>query len=113
MIGFGMCMALALCFVLMAVIFAVLKEKSTKLISGFNGFPKYEQERYDRARMAKDMRNDFALWAVIMLVGAVGSYVISGYVAVVAYVVWLILFFKGVHLDAHKAFEKYLLGSED
>lgn len=107
--GFGMCMSLAVCFALFAMIFAIGKEKTTMLIAGFNGFPKYEQERYDKARMAKDMRNEFALWAVIMLVGALGSHAISGYVAVVAYGVWIVLLVKTVRLDAHKAFEKYLL----
>ena len=32
------------------------------------------------------------------------TYVLTPYMAI-----WLILFFKEVHFDAHKAFEKYLL----
>ena len=26
-----------------------------------------------------------------------------------AFIIWLVLFFKDVHFDTHKAFEKYLL----
>ena len=43
-----------------------------------------------------------------MIIGAVMSYFVTTYMAIPAYIVWLILFFKEVHLDAHKAFEKYL-----
>lgn len=39
--------------------------------------------------------------------GAICSYFISMYIAIVAYLIWLVLFFKEVHLDAEKAFEKY------
>ena len=55
------------------------------------------------------MRNSLFVWAAVMLAGAAGSRFISGYFAVAAYVVWIVLFFREVHLDARKAFEKYLL----
>lgn len=32
--------------------------------------------------------------------------------AIIAYFVWGILFFKDVHLDSHKAFDKYLINSD-
>ncbi|MBO5030633.1 MAG: hypothetical protein J6D08_01900 [Lachnospiraceae bacterium] len=44
-----------------------------------------------------------------MLAGALVSYFITSYAALIAFIVWGILFFKDVHIDAHKAFEKYLL----
>lgn len=84
-----------------------MKEKGAKLISGFNSLPKREQEKYDQAQMSKDMRNSFTLWTFIMLIGALAS-LHSGYAAIAAYVIWLILFFREVHLDPHKAFDKYL-----
>lgn len=68
-----------------------------------------EQEKYDKAWIARDMRNSLFVWAAVMLAGAAGSRFISGYFAVAAYVVWSVLFFREVHLDARKAFEKYLL----
>ena len=33
----------------------------------------------------------------------------SKYIAIPTYIIWLILFFREVHFDNHKAFEKYLL----
>ena len=107
LIGFYMCIILVPCFAVLALVFAVFKEKSAKLISGFNTLPKWKQEKYDRKRMAKDYRNHFALWSVIMLIGALGSWFLSGYFAVGAYIVWLVLFFREVHMDAEKAFAKY------
>lgn len=108
-IGFVLCIVLVPCFAVLSVIFGIFKEESAKLISGFNTLPKKEQDLYDKAFMARDMRNSFALWSVIMLIGAVCSYFISGYSAIIAYIIWGILFFKDVHLDAHKAFNKYLI----
>lgn len=43
-----------------------------------------------------------------MLIGAVLSY-FSPYMAVPAFVIWLVLLFKEVHFDTYKAFEKYLV----
>jgi hypothetical protein len=93
----------------MGVLFAVLKERGTKLVSGFNSLPKAEQALYDKARIALDMRNQCFVWSVIMLLGALLSYFVTAYMAIPAFVVWAVLFFKEVHFDVHKAFEKYLL----
>lgn len=108
-IGFWMCVILVPCFAVMALIFGIWKEKSARFISGFNTMPAEEQNLYDKAYMARDMRNSCVLWTLLMLAGAAGSYAVSGYMAMAAYIIWLALFFKDVHLDAHKAFRKYLL----
>ena len=42
-----------------------------------------------------------------MLAGAVLSYFVSPYMAIPAFVIWGVLFFRDIHLDARKAFEKY------
>lgn len=34
---------------------------------------------------------------------------LTPYMAIPPFIVWLVLFFKEVHFDTHKAFEKYLL----
>jgi len=44
-----------------------------------------------------------------MLIGALLSCFVSVYMAIPAYVIWLVLFFSDVHIDNRKAFEKYLL----
>ena len=43
LIGFYMCIILVPCFAVLALVFAVFKEKSAKLISGFNTLPKWKR----------------------------------------------------------------------
>lgn len=108
-VGFWACIVLVLPFGIIGVLFSIFKEKSAKFVSGFNTLLKEEQEMYDKAWIARDIRNSCFIWAAIMLIGAVSSYFLTPYAALGAYIIWLILFFKDVHFDAHKAFEKYLL----
>ena len=70
---------------------------------------KEEQALYDKAYISRDIRNQCFIWAVIMLIGAVLSYFLTPYMAIPTFVIWLVLFFKDVHFDTHKAFIKYLL----
>lgn len=108
-LGFLMCIALVPGFLNIGILFAIFKEKAAKFVSGFNSLSKKEQELYDKAYISRDVRNQCFLWSAIMFIGAVFSYCITAYMAVAAYLLWLILFFKEVHWDAHKAFEKYLI----
>lgn len=57
--------------------------------------------------MSKDQRNSMLVWTIIMLVGAIFSFVITQYAAIIAGIIWLIVFIKDVHLDTEKAFGKY------
>lgn len=59
--------------------------------------------------MAKDMRNSCFIWAGVLFIGAMLSYFITPYFAIITYIIWAILFFKDVHFDIEKAFEKYLI----
>ena len=86
-----------------------LKRKAAKFVAGFNTLSEEEQDLYDKAYISRDIRNQCFTWSAIMLIGAVLSYFVTPYMAVLAYIVWLVLFFKDVHWDNHKAFEKYLL----
>ena len=104
-IGFWSCIILAILFVIIGVLFAIFKEKAAKFVSGFNSFSKEEQALYDKAQISRDIRNQCFIWAVIMLAGAL----LSPYMAIPTYIIWLVLFFREVHFDNHKAFEKYLL----
>ena len=108
-IGFGSCIILAILFVIIGVLFAIFKEKAAKFVSGFNSFSKEEQSLYDKVQISHDIRNQCFIWTVIMLAGALLSCFLTPYMAIPAYIIWLILFFREVHFDNHKAFEKYLL----
>ena len=107
-IGDWCCICVIPGFVLVGVLFGIGKERAARFISGFNMLPNKEQELYDKAYMARDIRNSCFLWAGIMAIGALLSWLLTAYMAIGAYVVWGILFFRDVHVDAHKAFEKYL-----
>lgn len=106
-IGVIACLFLVILFILIIVVFSILGEKSTILISGFNLKSKDEREKYDKEKMIKDYKKSFTIWIIILLLGALGSYYISQYCSVIAFVIWLIIFFKDVHLDEEKAFGKY------
>lgn len=106
--GCWMCAILVPGFALIGLLFGILKERAAKFVAGFNMLPQNEQNLYNKAGIAKGIRNSCLLWALIMLIGAAGCYFLSGYFAIPTYLVWLILFFKDLHVDAHKAFEKYL-----
>ena len=106
-IGFWLCGALVIPFVIIGVLFTIFKEKAAKFVSGFNSLPKEEQALYDKVHISRDKRNQCFTWAGIMLIGAVLSYFITPYMAVPAFVIWSVLFFKEVHFDTYKAFEKY------
>lgn len=101
------CLVFAGIFILMGILFAVLKEKGAMLISGFNTMPKEERELYDRKSMSRDMRNSLLLWAGVLGAGGILALFFGWFWAAGAGAVWLVLFFREVHLDARKAFEKY------
>lgn len=108
-IGVWMCGILVVPFLIIGILFAIFKEKAAKFVSGFNSLPKEEQELYDKAYISRDMRNQCFTWSAVMFIGAVLSYFVTSYMAIPAFIIWGIMFFKEVHLDTRKAFEKYLL----
>ena len=108
--GAVICGVGSMIFLGMAILFTLLKGKAAILISGFNTMPKEQRERYDRERMSRDQRNAFFLWAAILGAGSVLAHLFSmRYAAMIAVVIWLIVFFRDVHLDEEKAFGKYRL----
>lgn len=108
-IGTITCIMMAGIFLILAIIFALLKEKGVMLISGFNTLPKEEREKYDKLEMSKDMRNLLFIWCIIFVIGGVLSYFVSEYITIISFVVWLVFFFREVHFDTEKAFRKYKL----
>ena len=101
------CICLAGIFCLSGIVFAIRGEKGAMLVSGFNTLSKEEREQYDQKRISLDMRNSLFLWSGILAAGAVCSMIFQWGMAAAALLVWLVLFFRDVHLDSHKAFEKY------
>ena len=106
-IGFVACIILAVLFLIIGIVFALLKEKGAYFVSGFRTLN--HPEKYDKAYISLDMRNQCFTYSLILFLGAILSYFISAIIAIPAYVIWVIVFFKSVHLDAEKAFEKYLI----
>lgn len=105
-VGFVACIILAVLFLILGIIFALLKENGAQFVSGFRTLN--HPEKYDKAYISRDMRNQCFIYFVILSIGAVLSNFIS-YIAIPTYIIWAIIFFKSVHLDAEKAFEKYLI----
>lgn len=108
-IGFWLCGVLVVPFAVIGVLFAILKERAAKFVSGFNSLSKEEQALYDKARISRDIRSQCFTWTAIMLIGALLSYFLSPYMAVPTFIIWFVLFSKDIHFDNHKAFEEYLL----
>lgn len=106
-IGFMACIVLAILFLIMGILFSLLKDKGAKYVSGFSTLN--HPENYDKASISLDMRNQCFIYSLILFLGAILSYFISDYIAIPIYIIWGILFFKSVHLDAEKSFEKYLI----
>ena len=100
-VAFWSCGVLVIPFAITGILFGIFKENNT--------LSEEEQDLYDKAYISRDIRNQCFTWSAIMLIGAVLSYFVTPYMAILAYIVWLVLFFKDVHWDNHKAFEKYLL----
>lgn len=101
------CLALCICFLLLSLVFGILKGKSTVLISGFNSFSKEEKAKYNEDKLSMDMRNSFFLWSIILFIGAIASVYINKFCGIVAIVIWVIIFLKDFYMDAKKGFEKY------
>lgn len=104
------CKVLSIIFLGMALLFGIMKRKAAILIAGFNTIPKEQRQQYDRERMSRDQRNMFLLWAVILGAGGFLSSLFSWkYGADIALLIWVVVFFRDVHLDEEKAFGKYRL----
>jgi hypothetical protein len=106
-IGTTVCIIFAISFFALGCAFTLLKEKGALLISGFNTLSKEQRKLYNQKKMSIDFRNMFIIWFALFFVGALLSQLINAYLAIIVFILWLILFFKEVHLDADRAFAKY------
>lgn len=48
---------------------------------------------YDKAYISRDMRNQCFTWFAIMFIGTILSYFVTAYMAIFAFVIWLVVFF--------------------
>lgn len=55
--GFWSCIIFLILFVIIGVLFVVLKEKAAQFVSGFILLSKEEQALYDKAYISRDIRN--------------------------------------------------------
>ena len=101
------CTILSCSFLFLGIIFAIFKGKMAKFISGFSTKTKEQRLLYDEDGLCKDQKDALFLWAFVLAIGAISSHFVSEQLAYVAIVIWLVLFFKDVHLDDEKAFGKY------
>ena len=101
------CIIFAMIFLILACIFVLLKSKGAMIISGFNTLPKEQRKLYNQYKMSIDYRNLFALWSSLFFTGAMLSQLVSGYLTIIVFIIWIIPIFKNMGLDANKTFEKY------
>ena len=82
-IGFMACIVLSVLFLIIGIMFALLKEKGANYVSGFSTLN--HPEKYDKAYIPLDMRNQCFTYALILFLGAILSYFISNYIAIPTY----------------------------
>jgi hypothetical protein len=71
-IGFMACIVLGVLFLIVGILFSLLKEKGAKYVSGFSTLN--HPEKYDKAYISLDMRNQCFTYALILFLGAIISY---------------------------------------
>lgn len=61
-IGFMVCIVLGVLFLIVGILFSLLKEKGAKYVSGFSTLN--HPEKYDKAYISLDMRNQCFTYAI-------------------------------------------------
>lgn len=84
-IGFVACIVLGVLFLIVGILFSLLKEKGAKYVSGFSTLN--HPEKYDKAYISLDMRNQCFIYFVILCLGAILSYFISALIAIPTYII--------------------------
>lgn len=101
------CLTGAIIFGLLALIFAIIKEKGAKFLPEFKKIPKSEIEKYDIKKMSLDIRDEFINWAGILLIGSVLSHSIDSIYGIIAFFLWLIIFIVKLFSSSKSNLEKY------
>lgn len=101
-------MSCALFFV--SGMFFLLKDKASILINGYYFISKNERELYDELKMSRDYGVILLKLALILLIGAIGSILISKLVLWISVVIWIIYFVK---VTVTFRFDKYKINSNN
>lgn len=105
-IGTSFCMVIGSFTFLVMLFFLIGKGKSARFISGFSTMSQEERAKYDQEKMSKDMALFFLQLTLIAVCGGICS-LWEQKVVILFGILWLIRFFREVHLDQEKAFGKY------
>ncbi|MBP3909543.1 MAG: DUF3784 domain-containing protein [Turicibacter sp.] len=65
-------------------------------------YSKKERLKYDEKRLSLDMRNNFITYGIIFVIGSIPTYFFGMWCFILTIIIWLIYFFKNVHLDDEK-----------
>lgn len=100
-------LVMAIMFLGFGLLFAIMKEKGSILISGYNFKSKEERKKYDEKRMSKDMRNFFFICSGIFCIGTVMTYLFGVVWFWISLLIFIVYLFKNIHISDEKAFVKY------
>lgn len=98
---------LSIIFGMLGGIFLYYRENACNLILGYNFKTKEERLNYDEIRISRHYRNMFFFWAVLFLIGALGSGWLGKIWFGIACFIWLISFCRNIHIDEEKDFNKF------
>lgn len=92
MLKIALYMSYALFFI--SGMFFLLKDKASILINGYYFISKNERELYDELKLSRDYAIILFKLALILLIGAIGSILISKLVLWISVVIWIVYFVK-------------------
>lgn len=93
--------------------FSLLKGHAAVFVIGFLSIPEEKRKQYDTDRLVKDVRDSFAVSALVLAVGFVLGITVHVFCSAFLFIMWLLVFFRNVNLDKEQAFEKYRMNRED
>lgn len=102
------CLVGTIIFGLLAAFFAIIKEKGAKFYPGYKTIPQNELDKYDKKQMSIEIRDEFATWAGILIIGVLLSAFIEVIYGIIAFFLWLIIFVVKLlsisknNIDKHK-----------
>lgn len=101
------CLLGTIIFGLLALVFAMIKEKGAKFSPEYKKIPKNEIKKYDIKKMSLDIRDEFINWAGILLIGTLLSYFIDDIYGIIAFCLLIIIFLVKFLSNSKNNLEKY------